>query len=132
MIMFHTVSKVLASGITRCGARGLLSSCFLAASITWSLASHAECQATGCYSVYVQQLQLSASSGFWIQTSGNETLANCTPGSSVFLHVSASAAQFKEIYATLLTAQQADRVVDIVVFAGSNPCEVAYINLARQ
>ena len=106
--------------------------CFVVTTLLWSLASHAECSATGCYSVYVQQLVMTASNGFYIQTTGDETLANCTPSSGLFLSAPVSTSQLKELYATLLTAQQADRLVDIVINAGSNPCSVAYVNLARQ
>jgi hypothetical protein len=80
---------------------------------------------------WVDELYTEASSGVWIRTSGDETLAGCVPDSSVFLRLHASAAGFKEIYATLLAAQLAERRVSIRVNPGSNPCSVAYVTLNR-
>lgn len=94
--------------------------------------TQADCQATGCYTVSVEQLVMTASNGFWIQTSGTETLATCTPDSGVFLYVPSSTAQLKELYATLLAAQLADKLVSIVINQGTNPCSVSYVNLNRQ
>jgi hypothetical protein len=102
------------------------------AALVCSTAAHAECSATGCYSVQVYHLSMTATNGFWVQTTGTETLANCTPDSGVFFHVPAGTAQLKEIYATLLSAQLTDRLVDIVINQGTNPCTVTYVNLFKQ
>jgi hypothetical protein len=92
--------------------------------------AHADCQATGCYSVYLEQLAPTAANGIWIQTSGNEALMNCTADSGVFIHLSAASA--KEIYATLLAAHMTDKLVSIVIGQGTNPCEVSYVYVNRQ
>jgi hypothetical protein len=95
-----------------------------------SSAVNANCQAMGCFNVMVTELYMNAwAGGFYIQTSGDETLANCTPDSGVFLHVPESTAHLKEVYATLLAAQLADRPVSIRVNEGSSPCTVSYIRL---
>lgn len=94
--------------------------------------ARAECSATGCYAVYVHHLAMTASNGFWVQTTGTETLANCTPDSGVFFFVPAGTAQLKELYATLLMAQQTEKLVDIVIVESTNPCTVSYVNLYRQ
>ncbi len=95
-----------------------------------SVAAFPECNAYGCAEVYVEELYAEAQGGAWIRTSGDETLADCTPNSNVFLRLNASPG-FKEIYATLLAAQLSDKKVFIRVVAGSNPCEIAYVTLNR-
>jgi len=95
-----------------------------------SSAANANCQAEGCFSVMVTELYMNAwAGGFYIQTSGDETLANCTPNSGVFIHVPESTPHLKELYATLLAAQLADRPVSIRVIEGTSPCTVSYIRL---
>lgn len=99
---------------------------------TLSAAAGADCSATGCYNVYVDQLQMTSTNGAWVQTSGNETLANCTPDAGVLLHIPASNVQLKELYATLLAAQLSDKLVSIVINTGTSPCTISYVTLARQ
>jgi hypothetical protein len=90
----------------------------------------AECNSAGC-SGYVDEIYMDVD-GLWLQTSGNETLANCTPNSGVFLRLSGSSARFKEMYAMLQTAQVAGWQVFVRINDGSNPCTIQYIRLARQ
>jgi hypothetical protein len=92
--------------------------------------AHADCLASGCYTVYIEQLMPTATNGVWIQTSGNETLMNCTADSGLFIHLPAGTP--KEIYSTLLAAHMADKLVSIVVNQGTNPCTVSYAYLNRQ
>jgi hypothetical protein len=94
-------------------------------------AAFPECSAQGCYDVYIDELYAEAAGGVWIKTSGDETLAGCVADSNVFLRLPASVAGFKEIYATLLAAQLADKRVSIRVNPASNPCTVAYVTLNR-
>jgi hypothetical protein len=91
----------------------------------------AECSATGCISVYVEELYPEAAGGAWIRTSGNELLANCTVDSGVYLCLSGTSAGYKELYATLLAAQLADKMVNIRIIEGSNPCTIYYVTLNR-
>lgn len=95
-------------------------------------AAVAECTTWGCADVYVEQLYVSSASGFYVRTSGNELLANCTPDSGIFLYVPNTSSQMKEVYATLLAAQLADKRVNIRVNEGTSPCTVAYVTLDRQ
>jgi hypothetical protein len=90
----------------------------------------AECQAAGCYEVYVEELYPEAGGGAWIRTSGNEALANCTANSGVFLRLNATAG-YKEIYATLLAAQLTEKKVNIRVNEGSVDCTISYVTLNR-
>jgi hypothetical protein len=93
--------------------------------------AHAECGASGCWGVYVEELYPEAQGGAWIRTSGNELLANCTADSGVYLRLSGTTPGYKEIYATLLAAQLADKRVNVRVNEGSNPCSIAYVTLNR-
>jgi hypothetical protein len=65
-----------------------------------------------------------------MKTSGNEALANCTADSNVYLRLNATPG-FKEVYATLLAAQLADKKVGIRITEGTAPCRVAYVILNR-
>ncbi len=94
-------------------------------------AAFPECSAPGCYDVYIDELYTEALGGVWIRTSGDERLAGCVPDSEVYLRLPASVAGFKDIYATLLAAQLAERRVSIRINPGSNPCTVAYVTLNR-
>ncbi|HEU5138250.1 MAG TPA: hypothetical protein VFU13_24100 [Steroidobacteraceae bacterium] len=91
----------------------------------------AECSATGCWSVHVEELYPEAGGGAWIRTSGNEMLANCTANSGVYLRLEGGEPGFKEIYATLLAAQLADKLVNIRIQEGSGNCRVLYVTLNR-
>lgn len=93
--------------------------------------AYAACQALGCFDVYIDELYPEAAGGVWVQTSGNETLANCTANSGVFLRLDSTTAGFKEIYATLLAAQLSDKKVSLRIAEGSNPCTVVYVTLNR-
>jgi hypothetical protein len=101
-----------------------------AGSFMLATAVFAECSASGCYEVFIDELYPEANGGAWIRTSGNETLANCTPDSGIYLRLNATLG-FKEIYATLLAAQLSDKRVSLRIAEGSNPCTVAYVTLNR-
>jgi hypothetical protein len=102
----------------------------LAASLPLATVAFAECSAAGCYEVLIEELYPTAEGGVWIKTTGNETLANCTANSNVFLRLNVSAG-YKDIYATLLAAMLAEKRVSLRVVEGSNPCTVAYVTLNR-
>jgi hypothetical protein len=103
-----------------------------AASVLLAIAPAAfpECSASGCWNVYIEELYPEANGGAWIKTSGTETLANCTVDSNIYLRLNPSAG-FKEIYATLLAAQLADKRVSLRIVEGSSPCYVTYVTLNR-
>jgi hypothetical protein len=101
-----------------------------AASLALTAPAFAECTAAGCYNVLIEELYPTADGGVWIKTTGDETLANCTADSNVYLRLNATAG-YKEIYATLLAAMLAEKRVSLRVVAGSNPCAVAYVTLNR-
>lgn len=92
---------------------------------------HADCGASGCWNVYVDEVYPEAQGGAWIKTSGDERLANCTADSGIYLRLSGTAAGFKEIYATLLAAQLSEKKVSIRITEGSNPCSITYVTLNR-
>jgi hypothetical protein len=95
-----------------------------------AMQARAECTTSGCNDVYVKQLYADAvDTHFWVETTGTETSLNCTPASGVLLKV---AADSKQVFALLLSAQLADKVVRIRVNEGTNPCTVAYVTLDRQ
>jgi hypothetical protein len=93
-------------------------------------AAFAECWSAGCYEVLIEELYPTAEGGVWIKTTGDETLANCTVNSNVFLRLNVSAG-YKDIYSTLLAAMLAEKRVSLRIVEGSNPCAVAYVTLNR-
>ena len=100
------------------------------ATLPLAAAAFAECSSAGCYDVYIEELYPTADGGVWIKTTGDETLANCTANSNVFLRLNVSAG-YKDIYSTLLAAMLAEKRVSLRVVEGSNPCAVAYVTLNR-
>jgi hypothetical protein len=101
-----------------------------AGSMLLATAAVAECTAQGCFEVYIEELYPTAEGGVWVKTSGDETLANCTANSNVFLRLNVTAG-YQDIYATLLAAQLADKRVSIRVAEGTNPCVISYVTLNR-
>ena len=58
----------------------------------------------------------------------NQGVARVIATAHLRLNVTAG---YKEIYATLLAAQLADKRVSIRVAEGTNPCAIAYVTLNR-
>jgi hypothetical protein len=100
------------------------------ASLPLATPAFAECWSAGCYGVFIEELYPTAEGGVWIKTTGDETLANCTANSNVFLRLNVSAG-YKDIYSTLLAAMLSEKRVSLRVVEGSNPCTVAYVTLNR-
>jgi hypothetical protein len=100
--------------------------------------AHSECAAYSCTAVSISQLVITATGGYYVATSGNEQLASCTPNSGIFLYMPASTAQvpvpnFKEIYATLLAAQLANKIVTIDLNPSiASPCTISYVTINEQ
>jgi len=94
-------------------------------------AVNAACMASGCYDEFVDQIYIQANGSLYVQTSGTETLANCTPDSGVYLFLAGTASKFKEVYATLMYAQAMGLRAKIRVIEGTNPCEIAWVAVDR-
>lgn len=107
--------------------------CAVAVSVAigFSGSASAECWAQACLG-YVDQLYIEADDGLWLQTSGDERLANCTADSGVYLRLPGTASKFKETYALLLTAQVIGAQVVVRIHEGTNPCRIAYVYMNRQ
>jgi hypothetical protein len=99
--------------------------------VVFANASNAECQPTACVG-FVDQVYVEANGNLYVQTSGNETLANCTPNSGIYLYLAASATNFKEIYAMLLTAETLGWQVTLRIVDSSNPCTISWASVNRQ
>lgn len=111
------------------GAGGRKPAAAFIAALAFTAVAYAECYSGGCAEVYVDELYPD-SGGAWIQTSGNETLANCTVDSNIFLRLSGGPG-FDAMYATLLAAQISEKKVGIRIIEGSNPCTITYVRLNR-
>lgn len=95
-----------------------------------SQSANAECSAAGCYNVNVTEVYMNTlAAGFYVQTSGNESLANCTAVSGLLLYVPESIPHFKEIYSILLAAQLSGKSTTIVIHQGTDPCAISYVRL---
>jgi hypothetical protein len=64
----------------------------------------------------------------YIQVSGNVALLPCTAAGGLIILPANSMANFKAMYATLLAAQLADRLVNVRVENTTN-CQVAYVTM---
>jgi hypothetical protein len=93
--------------------------------------SNAECVPTACIGL-VDQVYVEANGDLYVQTSGNETLANCTPNSGLYLYLAGGATKFKEIYAMLMSAQALGWQVTLRIVDGSNPCTISWASVNRQ
>lgn len=98
-----------------------------------------ECAAYSCSAVSVSQLVMTSTGGFYVATSGNEQLSACTPNSGVFLYMPpdlpppGAVPNFKAIYATLLAAQLANKLVTIDMSPSiSSPCTISYVTISEQ
>ncbi len=97
--------------------------------------SHAECAATGCDQVTIDQLYVAASGTVYIGTSGDETKMQCKAESGVFATLSLSQPGANAIYSLLLTAQTTNKPVYIRTDE-TNPsiakaCNVLYVTMNR-
>ena len=93
------------------------------------LASAAACSDTLC-SGQISVLYASSDRDVYVGLVGGlEGLTGCIPtsGAQQYVTLSASSANVKLIYATLLAAQMTGRPVTIAVIPGSNGCIIRYV-----
>jgi hypothetical protein len=99
--------------------------------LTWAAGSNAECGgAPGqgiCSDVRVTLLYIDPNAAY-IQVSGNVSLLPCTAAGGLITLPANTAANFKAMYATLLAAQLADRLVNVRVENTTN-CQIAYVTV---
>ena len=88
----------------------------------------AECVATGCDNARVLQLYTEANGKVYVQLSGTLSNLNCTLVSATFVTLQPTASRFSQVYASLLAAQLADRVLSVRIATGSSGCTIEYIN----
>jgi hypothetical protein len=67
----------------------------------------------------------------YVQTDGDEILANCVPDSGTYFFLSGNATKFSEIYELMLLSFNEGRTLNIRIVEGSNPCEIAWVALTR-
>lgn len=89
--------------------------------------ANAECSATGCENARILQLYTEANGNIYVQLSGTMSNLNCTRVSGVYVTLQ-PIGRFKEIYATLLATQIADRTLHVRINDGSAGCTIAYVN----
>jgi hypothetical protein len=102
----------------------------ICAALAPSLAN-AACGATGCALVRVVQVYVEANGNLYVQTDGEEILANCVPDSGTYFFLSGNATKFSEIYELMLLSFNEGRTLNIRIVEGSNPCEIAWVALTR-
>ena len=83
------------------------------------------CAAWGC-EAYIYNLTLTVTGTLYIETTADETLANCSPTWGKAFVMTTADAGFDGIYSTLLTAQAAEKKIKIVIIE-SGVCPVSYI-----
>jgi hypothetical protein len=111
--------------------KGLIHSLLVSGSILLATEANAECASTGCLA-YVDQVYIETNGNMYVQTSGTETLANCTPDSGIYFFLAGTATKFKETYSMLLMAQALGWQVRIRIVEGTNPCAISWAAVDRQ
>lgn len=88
-------------------------------------AGNAACAGNACVDVTITEIFIEPSGNAYIQTSGNETLLNCTPAIGIYLHISQDN---ERLFAGLLTANTTKAPVTISLSA-SGSCEVTVFSI---
>jgi len=111
--------------------RSRLQICLFATLSTWAAGAWAECGGVPgqgiCSNVKVTLLYVDPSNAY-IQVSGNVNLLPCTAAGGLIKFPANTAANFKAMYATLLAAQLADRLVNVRV-ENLTDCQIAYVTM---
>lgn len=89
------------------------------------------CYQYGCENVYVQEMYLRSDGSHLIQTSGDETKADCIPDSNVFLEINKDSPNKDDIYSAVLASFIAGRKVSFRTVDKSKGCKIGYIRLVR-
>lgn len=115
----------------RISIRSRLQICLLGSLLTWSAGSYAECGGVPgqgiCENVRVTLLYVDTTAAY-IQVSGNVALLPCSAAGGLIKLPPNNVANFKAMYATLLAAQFADRLVNVRVESLA-ACQVAYVTV---
>jgi hypothetical protein len=115
----------------RISVRSSLQVCLLGSLLTWAAGSYAECGGVPgqgiCSNVRVTLLYVDPAAAY-IQVSGNVALLPCTAAGGLIKLPANTVANFKAMYATLLAAQLADRLVNVRV-ENTADCQIAYVTM---
>ena len=115
----------------RISIRSRLRICLLGSLLTWSVGSYAECGGVLgqgiCSNVKVTLLYVDPNAAY-IQVSGNVALLPCNASGGLIKLPVNTVPNFKAMYATLLAAQLADRLVNVRV-ESTTDCQVAYVTV---
>ncbi|WP_158246614.1 hypothetical protein [Erythrobacter sp. SAORIC-644] len=96
--------------------------------VSFESSASAACNPIACDEVYISHLRVSLSGDILIDTTGDESLLNCTLLSGGYITLSASHPGADKIYAMLLSAQaQGKPIGRIRIQDGSSPCHIAYV-----
>lgn len=88
--------------------------------------SMATCSSAGSCTGTVERIYTRAGGNVLVGIDGDETKLPCTAVSNVYFTLKKSSANFKELYATLLSAQISEKEVLVRALDGSPDCEVSY------
>ena len=117
----------------RISVRSRLQICLLASLFTWATGALAECGGVPgqgiCSNVKITLLYVDPNAAY-IQVSGNMNLLPCTPAGGLIKLPANTVANFKAMYATLLAAQMADRLVNVRV-ENLTDCQIAYVTVPQ-
>jgi hypothetical protein len=100
----------------------------LVALLAFSTNTYAECAVGTCAEVKITQMQIDVAGVVFVETSGTETLLNCSPEAGIYLKLNTTAQGGKNIYAALLATQARDQIVKIRVIDNVSPCEITYVS----
>lgn len=86
------------------------------------------CESWGCRGK-LETLYTTAAGDIYVGFAADETLSNCQANSGTLFTLQSSKQNFKEVYASLLAAYMADRVISARIDEGTVGCNIAYVTL---
>ena len=98
--------------------------CMVVFLVLLSSSVYAACTADRCVGK-IDRLYMSGGTLF-ISTDGDETLLDCTAPAGVYITISSSNPEFKNLYAMMLTAMSLDNTVGLRINNGSDNCSLMY------
>ena len=104
--------------------KGIYFICMFVFLVLLSTNVYAACSSDRCEGK-IDRLYMSGGTLF-ISTDGDETLLDCTAPADVYITISSSNPEFKNLYAMMLTSMSLDNTVGLRINNGSDKCSLMY------
>ena len=98
--------------------------CMVVFLVLLSTSVYAACTANRCVGK-IERLYVNGGT-LYISTDGDETNLDCTPPGGVYITISSSDPDFKNLYAMMLTSVSLNNTIGLRIETGSDNCRVIY------